>query len=191
MSNLIPEYLPLLQLQKVTQGLPAHTFCPGTSRNHTLQAQSFIQFCDHYHFHFLDPDISTMCLYITHLTRHFSSACSIHNYVSRVRTLHKEMGPLQWHWSPSRCLACSRQLTSPCKCHHCNIFPSFPHCSINSSPSLPAWGPSILPDGCASPSVSLPCSGSQTSHLHLLPSSTPLGTPARGTSSWLLQVFRS
>ena len=33
-----------------------------------------------------------MCLYITHLTRRFSSARSIHNYVSGVRTLHKGMG---------------------------------------------------------------------------------------------------
>ena len=92
MSNFIPEYLRLPQFQKVTQHLAAHAFCPGTSRNNTLQAQSFIQFCDHYHLCFLDLDISTMCLYITHLTCRFSSALSIHNYMSGVRTLHKEMG---------------------------------------------------------------------------------------------------
>ena len=92
MSSLIPEYLPLPQLQKTTQHLAAHAFFPGTSRNHTLQAQSFIQFCDHYHLHFLNPDVSTMCLYITHLTHHFSSAHSIRNYIFRVRTLHKEIG---------------------------------------------------------------------------------------------------
>ena len=92
MSNLIPESLGLPQLQKAAQHLAAHTFCPGTSRNHTLQAQSFIQFCNHYHLLFLDPDISTMCLYITHLTPCFSSAHSVRNYVSGVRTLHKEMG---------------------------------------------------------------------------------------------------
>ena len=90
-SNLIPEYLPLPQLQKVTQHLNAHAFCPGTSRNHPLQTQSFIQFCDHYHLCFLDPDVSTICLYITHLTHHFSSARSICNYMSGVRTIHKEM----------------------------------------------------------------------------------------------------
>ena len=92
MSNPFPEYMLLPQLQKVMQHLAAHAFHPGTSRNHTLQAESFIQFCDHYHLRFLNPDISTVCLYITHLTCHFSSGHSICNYVSRVRTLHKEIG---------------------------------------------------------------------------------------------------
>ena len=83
MSNLIPEYLPLPHLQKVTQHLDAHAFHPCTSRNHTLQAQSFIPFCHHYHLHFFDPDVPTLCLYITHLTRHILSACRV--------PLHKEM----------------------------------------------------------------------------------------------------
>ena len=69
------------------------TNLPHTSRNHTLQAQSFIQFCDHYHLRFLNPDVSTVCLYISHLTHHFLSTSSFRNYVSRVRTLHKEMTP--------------------------------------------------------------------------------------------------
>ena len=95
MFNHIPEYLPLLQLQQATQHLAPHAFSPGTSKNHAQQAQSFIQFCDHYHLCFLDPDDSTLCLYITHLSRRFSSAHSIRNYVSRVRTLHKEVGLAQ------------------------------------------------------------------------------------------------
>ena len=92
MSNLVPEYLPFPQLQKVAQHLAAHTFCQGTARNYTLQTQSFIQFCDHYHLHLIDPDVSTVWLFIIHLTCRFSSACSIRNYVSRVRILHKELG---------------------------------------------------------------------------------------------------
>ena len=72
------------------QHLAAHASRPGTFRNHALQGQSFIQFCDH--LCFLDPDVSTVFLYITHLTRHFLSAHSIRNYVSGVRTLHKEVG---------------------------------------------------------------------------------------------------
>ena len=91
MCNLIPDYLPLPQLQQATQHLAVHAFRPGTARNHALQAQSFIQFCDHSHIAFLNPDVSTVCLYITHLTYRFSSARSICNYVSGVRTLHKEV----------------------------------------------------------------------------------------------------
>ena len=90
--NLIPDYLPLPQLQKVAQHLAAHAFRPGTARNHILQAQAFIQFCDHYHLRFINPDVSTMYLFIAHPTRHFSSARNVCNYMSGVRTLHKEMG---------------------------------------------------------------------------------------------------
>ena len=95
MSNLITDYLLLRQLHKVAQQLAAHAFCPGTARHHTLQAQAFIRFCDHYHLHFIDPDIFTMCLFITHLTCHFSSACSIRNYQSQ--------DPPQGVGSHSRC----------------------------------------------------------------------------------------
>ena len=92
MCNLVPEYLPLPQLHQAMHHLAAHAFCPGTSRNHALQAQSFIQFCDHYHLHFLDPDGSTACLYITYLTHWFSLARSLRNYVSGVRILLKHAG---------------------------------------------------------------------------------------------------
>ena len=52
------------------------------------------------------------------------------------------------------CPACSGQPTSPCERHPCDVFISFPHCSITSAPSLPTLGPSALPCRCASPSVS-------------------------------------
>ena len=158
MPNHFPEYLPLPQLQKAMQHLAAHAFHPGTSRNHTLQVQSFIQFCNRYHISFLDPDISTMCLYITHLTRRFSSARSIHNYVSRVRTLYKEIGltPVALGSFQVFCLlGGGRYLHANATPY--DVFPSFPHCSITSAPSLPTWGPLVQPCGCASPSVSLPC----------------------------------
>ena len=89
------------------------------------------------------------------------------------------------------CSACSGQPTSPCERHPYNVCPSFPQCSITSAPSLTAWGTSVRPRGCASPLDSLQCSGSLTWCLHLLPSLTPRSTPAGGTSSWLLLVFRS
>ena len=122
MSNHIPQYLPLPQLQKVTQHLAAHAFHPHTSRNHTLQSQSFIQFCDLYHLHFLDPDVSTVCLYITHLTCHCLSTMSLESGPST-----RKWVSLQWPWSPSRCLACSGRPTSPCKkATPCDVFSSFP-----------------------------------------------------------------
>ena len=51
--------------------------------------QAFIQFCDHYDLCFIDQDASTMCLFITHC---LSSVRSVRNYVSGVRTRHKELG---------------------------------------------------------------------------------------------------
>ena len=123
--------------------------CPDTSRNHNIQAQSFSQFCDHDHLHFLDPDISTVCLYITHLICRFPSACSIRNYVSGVRTLHKEMGltPAALESFQVSCLF--READISMQTPPLQRLPILPHCSIASAPSLPAWQPSVLPCMCA------------------------------------------
>ena len=65
--------------------LASQPFCRRTSRNHAHQAQVFKLFCDHYQCHFILPSISTVSMYITHLTRHFHSSSSVRNYVSGIR----------------------------------------------------------------------------------------------------------
>ena len=97
MSNLIPEYQPLPQLQKVAQHLAAHAFWPGTAscRNHTQQVQTFLCFMiitTSTSSIPMSPPCGKLCLFITYLIHSFPFARSIHNYVSRVRTLHKELG---------------------------------------------------------------------------------------------------
>ena len=96
------------------------------------QAQAFIQFCDHYHLCFINPDFSTMCLFITHLIRCFSSARSIRNYVFGVRALHKEM-----EITPAslESFQVSRMLQAADISMRTPTFPSYCHsyCSITSS----------------------------------------------------------
>ena len=123
MCNLIAEYLPLPQLQKMAQHLAAHAFHPGTARNHTQQAR-----------------LSNSSVFITISASLIQMsppcACSSHNSPTGSRqhaaftTMCLESRPstrrwvsLQLPWSPSRCHACSGQLTSPCERHPCDIFP--------------------------------------------------------------------
>ena len=69
--------MPLHNLHKATAALVAKAFGPGTIVNHIRQAQTFIRFCDQYQFPFICPSVSTMCLYITHLSTVFTSSSSI------------------------------------------------------------------------------------------------------------------
>ena len=81
----------LPQLHQATQHLAAQAFCPGTSRNHLRQASVFIHFCDNAQCQFIHPSISTVCMFITHLTNCFQSSSSVKNYVSGIRVLHREL----------------------------------------------------------------------------------------------------
>ena len=74
--------------QATTQRLAAHSFRPGTIRNHLHQASTFITFYDHYSLPFIMPSAATLCYYVTYLSQHFKSPHSL----SGVRFLHKELG---------------------------------------------------------------------------------------------------
>ena len=69
----------LQQLKEATSALAAEAFRLGTTVNHLCQAQEFITFCDHYQFSCINPAISTMCYYITHLSSKFTSSKSVRN----------------------------------------------------------------------------------------------------------------
>ena len=103
----------LHQLQSSIQALLHLAFRPGTTLNHLQQVKSYLGFCDHYHLTFLDPPASTMCCYITFLTRKFKSARSVRNYVSGVNFLHKQLGiPAQHlHSFPMSCMLRDADLT--------------------------------------------------------------------------------
>ena len=91
--NLVTDYpLTLQQLQCATHRLAAHSFRPGTTKYHAQQASTFIKFCDIYHLPFIQPSVSTVTSYVTYLTQHFQSSASVHNYISRVRFMHRELG---------------------------------------------------------------------------------------------------
>ena len=49
-------------------------------------------FFHHYHLQFIHPSSATVCYYITHLTYQFKSSKRMHNYISGVRFLHKQLG---------------------------------------------------------------------------------------------------
>ena len=88
------------------------------------------------------------------------SPCSAHNCSTAVRTLHKAIG-----LTPAALVSFqgSRLLWATdisMQRHPYDVFPSFPHCSFTSAPSLPPRGPLVPPCGCASPPESSPCSGS-------------------------------
>ena len=62
-------------------------------------------FCDNFGLPFINPHISTVSYFITHLTQRFSSAASVRNYVSGIRTMHKQLG-LTAHSLDSYPIAC-------------------------------------------------------------------------------------
>ena len=57
-----------------------------------LTYTSVMEFCDHYELQFIHPSSSTLCYYITHLTCQFQSSKNVHNYISGVRFLHRQLG---------------------------------------------------------------------------------------------------
>ena len=137
------------------------------------------------------PDISTVCIYIIHLDCHFSSTHSICNYVSRVRTLHKEMGLTpptleSFHVSSLFWAANISMRMPPLQC--LPILPPLLRrlCSITSSRgslSSALWV--CLTFG----------SFAMLRQSNLVPLSAAQFDPSRhtcrGTSSWLLQALRS
>ena len=54
---------------------------------------AFIDFCNHYRLQFINLASSTICYYVTYLTRRFTSAKSIRQYISGIRLfLHQQLG---------------------------------------------------------------------------------------------------
>ena len=45
-----------------------------------------------YNLQYLRPAVSTVVYYVTYLAKKFTSAQSVHNYVSGIRTMHRTMG---------------------------------------------------------------------------------------------------
>ena len=143
----VPGYtLSLAQLKHATDVLAAHTFRPGTTSNHIHQANSFIEFCNDYHLHFICPSSSTLCCYITHLTCHVQSSKSVHNYISGVRFLHRQLGLTSTAIDsfPVISLPHVEDITM-CTHHHPSTSPSSHTFFIISVSSSPAWG---HPCGC-------------------------------------------
>ena len=105
--------MPLHNLQQATATLASKGFRPGTTANHARQAYTFIRFCDKYQLPFISPSVSTMCLYITHLSTVFTSSRSVRNYVSGVRFLHKQLSltPETVESFPVQCLLRAADLT--------------------------------------------------------------------------------
>jgi hypothetical protein len=69
-----------------------HAFRPGTVSNQQTQIKSFVQFCLQYGLSDLHPSVDTLTLYIEYLARRFKSPKSVHNYVSAVVLMHKQLG---------------------------------------------------------------------------------------------------
>ena len=64
-------------------------FRPGTIRNHQSQFRCYMTFCSYFGLKYLDPEVSTLCMYCEFLARTFKSPKTIRNYISGVRLLHK------------------------------------------------------------------------------------------------------
>ena len=51
-----------------------------------------MDFWTHYNQHFINPSRATLSYYITFVTKRFTSAKSVQNYIFVVRFLHKQLG---------------------------------------------------------------------------------------------------
>ena len=148
--NLLPEYpLTFTQLRVATHQLAAQAYRPGTSRNQVQQASTFIKFCDHYHLPFINPSMSTICCYITHLTHHFKSSASVRNYLSGVRFLHKQLGLTTESLDSFPVTSLLRAARITMRTPPLGGCPSSLPCFFNCAISLHAWGPWARPCGCA------------------------------------------
>ena len=104
------------------------SFHSGTSKNHLQQASTNVNVCDHYSLPFLNPSISTITCCITYLTQHFKSACSVCNYLSGVRFVHRELGlaPGSLDSFPFIALLWAAEFTMhlpPLPLHHLSVLP--------------------------------------------------------------------
>ena len=57
-----------------------------------------MDFVRHYHIAFINPSSATICYFITYLTQCFTSAKCMHNYMSGVWFLHRQLG---WRHAPA------------------------------------------------------------------------------------------
>ena len=89
---MLVDFSPLEQLDQQYAALKAQAFRPGTTLNHQCQARLYTQFCEHYGFIAVNPAVSTLTYYITHLAGRFKSSTSVRNYVSGINTMHKQVG---------------------------------------------------------------------------------------------------
>lgn len=67
-------------------------FRPGTHKNHQRQVALYTQFCQVHNLQPVNPAVSTLCYYVTYLSKHFLSAASVRNYLSGVNFMHKSLG---------------------------------------------------------------------------------------------------
>lgn len=61
---------------------------PSTQQNQIIMHRTYLSFCLYFGLQDLNPDPTTLCLYIEFLKRTFQSPNSIINYVSSINTLH-------------------------------------------------------------------------------------------------------
>ena len=106
----------------------------------------FRHFCDHNHLHFINPDVFTVCLFITHLIHWFHSARSMRNYMSGIRIFHKELGISLAALDPfqvsSTLRAAAISICTPLRC--LPILPLLLYCICLLPSSLGPLGPSVL-----------------------------------------------
>ena len=92
-TPLLPDldFPPTHELGDIIQHLGSG-FRAGTEANHARKEKCYLEFCTHYHFQPINPSVATLTYYIAYLTRRFTSARSVHNYLSGARFLHKQQG---------------------------------------------------------------------------------------------------
>ena len=78
----------LALLKTASQKRIQQAFRPGTRINHLVQLKTFIAFCLHFNLDYIQPDISTLCLYIEFLANSLRSPASVRNYFSVIKLMH-------------------------------------------------------------------------------------------------------
>ena len=63
-------------------------FRESTHTNHKVMFRTYLSFCIYFGLRDIEPETSTICLYIEFLTRTFQSPQSVKNYVSAINLLH-------------------------------------------------------------------------------------------------------
>ena len=113
----------LTQPKHSTGTLATHVFRLETNANHPRQAKAFMDFCHHYKLQFINPSSATVCYYIIYVTRRFTVATSVRNYVSGVKFLYMQLGLILEALDsfPVNCLLRTADLTL-LGCHHCTSY---------------------------------------------------------------------